>query len=358
MRNTLFVVSLLAGAGIVHAQCAENRTLPVDPVELVRGREVPGKPELMVEREGTGYLFATPQNKAAFEKAPARYEVADGGACGSMGPLSGLGDARRYAVHAGRIYFFASDGCKATFLKDPTRCIETADAAPTPTPEEQAAGLAIVDRFVAWAGGADAVRGVTGYRQTIRTSQKSGDKAYDVRDIFAAEFPGRFAQRNSWDDSWWTTIATPEGSVEVTATERKPFASARAGAFRRNAAHTPMVILKARFEPGFVAKPDGAGVVNETPVDYVLVHIAGATTRLAIGADGRPAQLSFRGRDGTALAGEMVRTFTGHTTVAGVTLPTAWVLTSEDVLKNPREVTITEIEINPAFEPGTFALMP
>jgi YHS domain-containing protein len=63
-------------------------------MELMDGRELPGKAELAIEHEGIEYRFATQENMDAFKKDPAKYEVFDGGACGAMGALSEMGDAR------------------------------------------------------------------------------------------------------------------------------------------------------------------------------------------------------------------------------------------------------------------------
>ena len=44
-----------------------------------------GKPDLKIARDKFAYLFATPETKAAFEKAPEKYEIELSGACARMG---------------------------------------------------------------------------------------------------------------------------------------------------------------------------------------------------------------------------------------------------------------------------------
>lgn len=309
-----------------------ERTLPVDPVELVAGREVPGNAEHAVERDGIAYLFATLANKSAFEKDPAKYEVADGGACGRMGPLSGLGDARRYAVHEGRIYLFASDGCRAGFLKEPARYIEKDDEKVFGSNEQVQRGRALMDKAVAWAGGAERMRALKTYRATAARKEKHGETEYAITNETVIAFPDRLFQKESWNDSWFSTTCGPGGAAMATARGEERIADSRARAFRRSMSRWPIVILKAYVDgapgadcPGLIVVADGAGDVGGTPAEFVKVWLNGAAARLAIeSATGRLLQLSFRGRDGTMSVGDSVRTYSAYATVDGVTLPTAY----------------------------------
>jgi YHS domain-containing protein len=57
----------------------------IDPVLLIQGREVAGKPEFKVVRGRFEYLFATAETKAIFETQPEKYEIQLGGMCARMG---------------------------------------------------------------------------------------------------------------------------------------------------------------------------------------------------------------------------------------------------------------------------------
>jgi len=333
--------------------------LKVDVVELVAGKEVPGNPDLSLQHQGIEYLFATPTNMTTFEKDPARFEVADGGACGSMGPLAGIGYAGRYAVHEGRIYFFASDGCRANFLKDPARCIENAQPAPTGTPEQLQQGLAILDRVVQWAGGEKAIKEVSTYREHYAKTVKSGGKDWAVTKVVGARFPGHFAQKDAWNESWWSTISTPLGGCTTSASTYDMMAESRRLAFERWMARTPIVILKARFEPGFIAIADGEGTVNGLGVVFVKVGFDGATSRLTIDkASGRLMQLAFHGRDDTPFVGDSIRTYTTYDTINGVTLPTQWTTNFDGKEDEKLTVKLDGFEINPVLEPEVFNIAP
>jgi len=342
-----------------------ERTLTFDPVELVAGREVPGSPSISLEHESYTYHFATPEHRAAFERDPAAFEVADGGACGSMGPLSGLGDARRFSVHEGRIYLFASDGCRETFRKDPAQCIERDDPVPSGDEAAKKSGLAIVDRAIAWAGGAERIAALRTYRQEIAKPSKSNDGQGDwlERQVVSIEFPSSVAQLDAWSRGdvvhSWTTVATKDGAVAKSSKRSDALARVTKAAFLRQAARMPIVLLRARSEPGFVAVADGSGAIVDgnasVDVDFVQVGYAGATSRLAIErSTGRLVQQSFRGRDGTPFVGESVRRFTSYAVSKGVTIPSGWTTEFNGKPTPTRTVAVSSIAVDDAIPAEVF----
>lgn len=367
MRITRVLAAVAAGmlavAGAVAAPPA--RTLKVDAVELVAGRVVEGKPEHTLERDGIGYLFATAESKAAFEKDPRKYEVADGGACGSMGPMSGVGDARRYAVHEGRIYFFASDGCRRTFLKDPSKCIETDEPPVTGTAEQVAAGKGAIGRMVAWAGGVEKLKSLETYRAAVTTTELSGGKEWTVVKETAVRFPGCFYQKEAWNESWFSTARSPEGGVSATSKGSEKVSEGQRRAFDRWMARWPVVLIKTCADPSapgaVVCAGDGEGTVAGVPVEFVKVSQMGANTRLAIEKEtGRLVQLGFRGRDGggAGQVGDSVRTFTKYATVGGITLPTAYTVSVNGKEVKGAGLAFETFEVNPKMGDGLFSVQP
>lgn len=95
------------------------RVMPADPVLLQSGKVVAGDPKLAELFDGNFYLFQDESTRGTFRADPLRYAAQDGGACGRMGPLGGLGDARKYALQDGLLYFFASDDCMKAFRAEP-----------------------------------------------------------------------------------------------------------------------------------------------------------------------------------------------------------------------------------------------
>ncbi len=327
-----------------------SRTLSVDVVELVAGREARGFTEHGVMREGVLYLFANAENRKLFEGAPGKFEVADGGACGKMGPLSGLGDARRHAVHDGRVYFFASDSCRESFLRDPSAHIETDDAIPEGTAEARASAVAALSRWAGHAGGELTIRGLRWYRQGISRVVRQGEKDWTVRDEVSIEFPGRFFSRNSWNEEYvYETISAPEGGAMGKPGTRERVAESRSHAHTRALSRLPVVILRGREEPGFVA------VMEKGPegVDRVGVWFHGASSRLDIDrATGRLISMHYRAREGTQKIVEVERLFLEEAPQDGLTLPVSW---KDRVSGQEREpVRLQKVEINPSLESGLF----
>lgn len=359
------VLGAVAVLGATAVAAPPERTLLMDPVELIAGREVPGKPELAIEHEGIEYRFATPENKAAFEKEPPRYEVFDGGACGRMGALSGLGDARRYAVHGGRIFFFASDGCRAGFLKDPAKHIETDHDKIFGSHEQVVQGRATLDKTVAWAGGAERLRSLTSYRASAARTEKQGDKQHSVSEATAIAFPDRYFQKNGWDESWYSTVSGPDGAAMATSSRgSERIAASRAQAFRRTMARWPVVILKAHVDgsakadcPGLIVIADGEGHLADAPVEFVKVWLNGAAARLTIDkSSGRLLQLAFRGRDNTMTIGDCVRTYTAYASADGVTLPTAYTTTFDGKDLPRASAKVDTFEVNPKLPADQFRI--
>lgn len=89
-----------------------------DPIDLIQGKETPGKPELSAALGRHTYRFSTQGHLELFKKDPYQYGVQHGGACGKMGATTGKGSPDRWAVVDGKIFLFASDGCRTTFLEN------------------------------------------------------------------------------------------------------------------------------------------------------------------------------------------------------------------------------------------------
>jgi YHS domain-containing protein len=117
-RLLLTVLALVLFTSPALAQkSGRERVLKIDAVELIdHQREVEGTTEFQHRHGRYLYLFANAANAATFKADPAKYEIQLGGACGRMGALSGEGSPKLFAVHDGRLYIFASEQCKRSFL--------------------------------------------------------------------------------------------------------------------------------------------------------------------------------------------------------------------------------------------------
>ena len=101
----------------------------LDPVVLAGGEEAAGKADLWADHAGYRYRFVSTATRQRFLADPDRYGIQLGGACAFMagdGAPPGSGDPDRFLVHDGRIYIFATEGCRTGFRADPQRYIAAA----------------------------------------------------------------------------------------------------------------------------------------------------------------------------------------------------------------------------------------
>lgn len=140
----------------------------LDPVMLSQGKEVQGEMKYKVTRGQFQYLFASAENKAAFEKDPSRYEIQLDGFCARMGaPTTGNPDL--YAVHNGRIYIFGTPECQTLFKAAPEKYLEVpAPPKSPPTAAMVKRGQELVAKAVEALGGSKLDQLVSFQRKDLR----------------------------------------------------------------------------------------------------------------------------------------------------------------------------------------------
>jgi YHS domain-containing protein len=358
---TIHGVTLAMTWVVVSAMQAEAPAEPVvclkglDPVALTQGQELPGDRDIFAVRGRYRYLFANAQNRGLFQEHPDRYSIQLGGGCGRMGPLSGVGSPDRFLVHDGRIYIFASDQCLNGFKSAPEKHIESDDARPTGSAADVARGNELVRLALAGFGGAETVDAITSLElKRERVYQADGVDKVQVTSTRIL-FPDRFRL----DDEWHS------GSVGDFVSGDVGFRMDRDGVwpmddivrhefiklFRRN----PLVLLKARKEPGFIAIAAGRGKVGDQNVDWLTIGLDGATSTLGIDtATGRVLSVRYRGRAPAAI-GEITRTFSDFREVDGITIPFGTTISYNDTPAGaPRPY--SAVAVNPKFDSRMFEL--
>ncbi len=111
---TILAGLALGGCGTTHATVETSRgehlmLLGHDPVAyFTDGKPVRGRHTINASHEGRTYYFATPEHRAAFAAAPARYEPQYGGFCANGAPYGvKLGsDPTQFAIRDGRLFIF------------------------------------------------------------------------------------------------------------------------------------------------------------------------------------------------------------------------------------------------------------
>jgi YHS domain-containing protein len=122
--TSMSLVLVLAGLSVLTVVRAEEPRLALtglDPVMLVKGKEVKGDQKLAVVRKGFKYLFSAAETKATFEKDPKLYEIQLDGECPVVPGAEGNPDL--FVVHKQRIYIFATPSCVEQFKADPEKFV-------------------------------------------------------------------------------------------------------------------------------------------------------------------------------------------------------------------------------------------
>lgn len=102
-----------------------------DPVAFFSGgKPVKGAPAFTSSVDGATYRFASAENKASFDKSPAKYEPQFGGYCAygvSKGKLVEI-DVEAFQIVDGRLLLQYSKGVREKFNKDTAGSLKKADA--------------------------------------------------------------------------------------------------------------------------------------------------------------------------------------------------------------------------------------
>lgn len=322
---------------LLDGQPRPDRVMPADPVILRDGRVAMGEPSIVADWEGTRYRFTSEGTRNLFLNDPTTYAARDGGACGRMGPLGGLGDARLYAIEEGLLYFFASEACMRTFREAPHSYMEPYDILPAGTPEQQADGLKAVERWVKWSGGRDAVRGATKYSHMSTQEVLRGGAKWMLTENVQVDGPRQMRRTETWRkvdgtprDTFTFSVETTPGGATMTGGNGMPIelVPSRRQAFERQMNRLPYNILRARFRPeaGFLAIKSGEGRLGEWDCDFVQTWFDGNLTYLAIDkATGRLVQTGHMGRTSTAKVVSLTNDVASVGPEQVLRLPTRWV---------------------------------
>lgn len=319
-----FLISLTASLTLLVSSHADTPRPKLalkgfDPIELAAGKEVPGKEGLESTHGLFHYRFASEENKAAFDKQPVERGIQFGGACGKMGPFTGMGSPDRFYVHDRRIYVFASEMCRNAFKKDPEQYIEKPNPVPTGTKEQLEQGKVILSKVLEGFGGENQVDGIQGYETHYRHIYQQNGKELVGHYTTAWSFPDKYRFEEKFTTAYGQGFSGSKGfqfagkdawAIDAPVTE----------VAQRRALREPLAMLRNRHADGFVAVATGAVELEGKTVDKVDVAYRGATTTWFVDPKtGRILQLSYQARKGTV--GNFVFKYSDFKNVEGLVIP-------------------------------------
>lgn len=360
----LTLVALFVLAGDPPSCNSPERTFRFDPVALASGRQVEGAPTRSVERLGYSYWFADDASRDAFLAAPEKYEIQYGGACGRMGPLGSPCGVERWATHDGRIFLFASDQCRETFIKAPETFVERADAPAVGDDAARARGAALVDRIVRGMGGAERVDAVRTYRAETRKDEThrgaNGDVTWTNEHAWTIAFPASYREDQRWfsgaSDSRYATVSTPAAAFATGASGARDLHPQQRAAFERDFWRTPLALVKARRNAGFAAIDAGTATVDGKTLDLVTISHGGATTTFGVepGTD-RVLLARSRTRGPRLTIGDLETRFVEFREVNGVNVAVRAEATFDGVRAAALDWTLSDVAIDGDVPAEVFA---
>ena len=335
----------------------------VDPVALLtQGKEVMGKAEFKVSRGRFDYLFASAENKAAFEKAPEKYEIQLSGACARMG--GGVtGNPADYAVVDGKIYIFGSDDCHKKFVAAPAKFL------PKPAPPMPAgaadlrAGRALVDKALAAIGGAARVDAITTYVDTATQKQKraAGEATITVKTLRRLPGDVRVERSMTLGDRTQQTaqLVTKDGGWYIAQGRAFPQNPEGLAIARQESGRHLVLLLRDRGHAGFTAAALPAATVDGVAVDRVRIKNGGLDVTLNLDKkSGQVHSLAFTGRNIDAEIGDYTLLLSDYRDVNGLRLPFAERALFNGAPDDFMTRTIQSIEVNAPLDAALFAPPP
>ena len=340
MFKLLIVIALMACATVGSRAQSPTSEIPLeglDPVMLVQGKEVQGDMKFNITRGRFEYLFANAENKATFEKDPARYEIQLDGACARMGaPTTGNPDL--YTVHNGRIYIFGTEECQKAFKAAPEKYLEVPATPSAPTAEMLKRGHELI---------AKAVEAMGAKLDQLQSLQKTDVRGNQVKNVLTFAFPDTVRQEVVRQNFTLVSVVSPGDAFVVVNNGARTMPEANRVAFNRELNHDLLVLLRARSRSDFKASLAGEGNVD--------VELPGFMTTLGIDpASGRIISQTYKGRGPGGVIGQIVINYSDYRTVEGLSLPFKTTATFDGQPFPPLTATIEAITVNGQIDPSSF----
>ncbi len=224
-----------------------------DPIELARGVDVRGFAQFHATYGAFRYHFTSKENQAKFNSDPEQHGLQIGGACGSMGPLSGRGRGAIFAVVGGQIWQFASLQCRTTFLKNPNGYMEDGAGPSHSTEAEQRRGKAVLESAVKAHGGQKAFANLSRIVTVQKIAASSGKEA-DAYYVELGYDRSRGWMQRQFGTGWaYHDLVHGDRGVQWSSSFQMPLVRTERDYLKRLVARNPILLLSLRNTPGFVA---------------------------------------------------------------------------------------------------------
>ncbi len=330
---------------------AREALLGYDPVILAEeSREVLGDEAISLVRDNFWYLFVNEENKRKFESDPRRYEIQLGGLCARMGGLT-PGDPDNFLVHEGRIYIFGSDHCRELFAGNAKRYLDPGRPEIPLTAESEQKGRELIDKAVAWLGGAERLDGLRSLR--VKGFQELGGERTEVEVARVFEHRYRHVVRHPRYGEFGE-LMDDAAAYRFGSGGYRPMSDAQRENLWLELSRDHLGLLRARRRKDFQVAWLGSAP-NDSGLERVWVGLRDFGAVLEIEADGGAIRaVSYTGRGPEGEYGEIRKEFGDIREVSGLRWPFA-VKAQFDGKPCPEESFSTEaIQIDEPLESSLF----
>ena len=221
----------------------------------------------------------------------------------------------------------------ASTCSAPGECLRAFQAAPRSTSSRSQPPLArsaeaerraseLLDKAVAWIGGEERLRRLTGYELRTRAVETRPAREIEISRHTTALLPASIRDEAVTPWGEMTQVVAPDGAFQVTPHGARPLHPLQRQGLETAQRRLPLVILRSRREPGFVAVYAGPGRAGDAAVEEVELDLASARLRLGIeAATGRILSLDYPGRHPGGEVGRVVELFSDYRSTSGLMLP-------------------------------------
>jgi YHS domain-containing protein len=314
----------LAVTGRAFAQQPQReRVFRADAVALIdQGKEIEGSVDFQQSHGRYLYLFSTAENRDKFKADPAKYEIQCGGACARMGPLSGEGSTKIFAVHDGRLYLFASEQCKRTFIASPEKFIERDDPKPEVSDESQRRARVLLDHVRAHSGMLSKSREIKTLRERLTRAEESGGTVHSVTDTVTILLPDGVRHDTCWGSDCWSSVVRGSEGWSIDSKGAQPLEDSQRKALMREAGRHPLMLIAQRDKPGFVVSQGERRMLQikgegEVEIATAVIYWDGAVTTIGVDAPGRVRLVAYCGRGPDLTIGDIEKIYSQFHNVEG-----------------------------------------
>lgn len=353
-RILMVTVFVAAGSAERLVDAEEVSVFPFDLVALAKEQQVEGDERWSATRGGFQYRFASEANLEEFNRKPDDFEIQLGGACARMGSLSGTGSVDLFARYNGKLYIFASEGCREGFLKSPEKLLLTDDEPLKPTEEMSKQGRVMVQRFLDSVASADVRDSIQSIEASTSRIVKSGNRDYVNRKQVLVVFPSRQRSDEWWNDSNFAQVASGDDAWFSDSGDTRPMVAVQQRDMKNSFAMHYIGLYLQLLSKDIVCEALPVVTVDGRRVDQFVVYSNGLRKTLLQDCEtGRVIRITSRGHGPTMAVIPLTTEFAHFKSVDGLTLPATTRSIVDGKVAEGGDVT-WDIVVNGLVDPALF----